>query len=64
MNASKLIKRLNKLMEKHGDVAVYFRDTDEDFGDEFGIAVASVKAYDSTGNGPTKDRPAVQIYMH
>jgi hypothetical protein len=64
VKASKLIKRLNKLMKKHGDVAVYFRDSDDDFGDSFGILVGAVEAYDSTGDGPTKDRPAVQIYMH
>ena len=61
MNASKLIKRLNKLMKKHGDLPVHRYDG---FDESIGADVDLVKAYAPEGNVPSKLNPAVEIYIH
>jgi hypothetical protein len=61
MKASELIKRLNELVGKYGDVAVYLADSPRD---DLGRTVDSVNAYTTGGNEPIENQPAAQFYIH
>jgi hypothetical protein len=60
---SKSQARRNKLMEKHGDVAVYFSDSDDDFENKSGILASPVNLYDSICLGYAEGQQGVQTYM-
>jgi hypothetical protein len=61
MKASKLIKRLNKLMKEHGDLPVHRYNND---GFSVGADVKIVHAYTAEGCTPFKPNSAVEIYIH